>query len=205
MKRLLKFLLLAIFVLLHTANVLVVAQSETVDEMDRIERISELQDQLDAEQISQRDAAEKELINLGPFALEHLDDPTDDMPLDKVERLARIRTTLETLAVRVASQLSMVTLDGSLSVDESMKRIKNQTKNDVAISEGAPAESGQAILTWTGDSIPFWDAISKIQRETGLVIDPYAADGSKLRLAPAEPNITKFLNCLLYTSPSPRD
>jgi hypothetical protein len=192
-KRLLKIFLLAIFILLHTANVFLVAQSETVDEMDRIERVSELQDQLDAEQMSQRDAAEKALINLGQFALEHLDDATDDMPLDKVERLARIRAALETQAVKAASQLSKVTLDGVLSVDEALKRIISQTKNDVAISEGAPVESGQATLTWTGDDIPFWDAISKIQRETGLVIDPYAADGSKLRLVPAEPKIAQFL------------
>ena len=170
-----------------------IAQSEQVDEMDRIERVSELQDQLDAEQMSQRDAAEQELIKLGIFALEHLDDPADDMPQDTIERLARIRATLETLAVRSASQPSMVMLDGSLSVDESLKRIKGQTENDIALSDNAPLETGQAIITWAGDKISFWDAVTKIQRTTGLVIDPYAADGSTLRLVPADPNTAKFL------------
>ena len=106
----------AFLFLFSPAFVLAIAQSEQADEMDRIERVSELQDQLDAEQISQRDVAEQELIKLGPFTLEHLDDPSDDMPLDKIERLARIRTKLQTMAVRAASQPSMVTLDGDLSL-----------------------------------------------------------------------------------------
>jgi len=169
-----------------------IAQSEQADEMDTIERISELQDQLDADQISQRDAAEEELLKLGAIALEHLDDPSDDMSSDQVERLARVRTKLETIAVRAASQPSMVTLNGELSVEESLKRIQKQTANDVALSDNAPATAGQKTISWEGNKNSFWDAITKIQRESGLTIDPYAADGSKLRLVPADPATAAF-------------
>ena len=190
MHRPLKILLLALLLFLALASDQAVAQS---DEMERIERVSQLQDQLDSEQISQRDAAEQELIKLGPFALEHLDDPSDDMPLDKVERLARVRSKLETIAVRAASQPSMVMLDGSLSVEESLKRIRRQTENDIALREGAPVAAGQAKITWQGDKISFWDAVTIIQLETGLTIDPYAADGSTLRLVPANPKTATFM------------
>ena len=183
----------AFLFLFSPAFVLAIAQSEQADEMDRIERVSELQDQLDAEQISQRDVAEQELIKLGPFTLEHLDDPSDDMPLDKIERLARIRTKLQTMAVRAASQPSMVTLDGDLTVEESLKRIKRQTKNDVALSDESPVQAGQGMITWQGNEVPFWDAVTKIQRESGLTIDPYAADSSTLRLVPADPNTAQFM------------
>ena len=170
-----------------------IAQSDQLNEMELIERISELQDQLDAEQLSQRDAAEQELIQLGSFVLDHLDDPSGEMPQDKVERLSRVRTTLETLAARAASQLSTVTLDGELSVEVALKQIKAQTKNDVAISENAPVNSGAAIINWKGKTIPFWDAITRIQKEAGLTIDPYAADGSTLRLVPVDPDTASFI------------
>ncbi len=171
---------------------LALAQGGPFDEMDLIERISELQDQLDAEQISDRDTAEQELIKLGPFALEHLDAPSDDMSIDKIERLARVRTKLETVAIRNASQTSMVSLDGDLTVEESLKRIREQTSNDVAISDNAPADSGLPDITWQGKEISFWDAITRIQNTAGLTIDPYAADGSRLRLVPADPAAANF-------------
>lgn len=189
----LKILMLASLTLIIPFAVLAIAQGDQFDEMDLIESVSELQDQLDAEQVSQRDAAEQALIKLGPMALDHLDDPADDMPLDKIERLARVRSKLETLAVRAASQASTVTLKGDLSVEESLKRIRSQTANDVAISENAPVDAGKSIIAWQGKQISFWDAITRIRQETALTIDPYAADASKLRLVPADPATSAFM------------
>ena len=143
MHRLLKILFLAILLLSSPIIVFAIPQS---DEMAKIERVSELLDELNSQQISKRDAAEEELIAIGPFALEHLDDASDDMPLDKIERLARVRATLETMAVRAASQPSTVMLDGSLSVEQSLKRVKQQTQNDIAISENSPVAAGQAMI-----------------------------------------------------------
>ena len=185
-----KILLLASFVSLAAAAV---AQTEQLEEMDLIERVSELQDQLDAEQLSERDAAEEELIELGFRALDHLDDPSDEMPLDKVERLARVRSKLETLAVRAASQPSTVKLNGSLSVEESLTQIQRQTGNDVALGSEAPMDAGQGTIQWEGKQRTFWDAITHVQHEAGLIIDPYAANASTLRLVPADPALAKFM------------
>ncbi len=200
MRWLLKILLLASLAVILPFAVLPiaraeppVAQADQLDEMDLIERVSELQDQFDDERISQRDAAEQALIKLGPRALDHLDDPSDDMPLDKTERLARVRAKLETLAGRAASQASIVTLKGNLSVEESLKQIKSQTANDVAIGADASADAGKPTIAWQGKPISFWSAITRIRQEAGLTIDPYAADATKLRLVPADPATTAFV------------
>ena len=103
------------------------------DKMEVIQRLDELQKQLSAQQITDRDAAEAEIVKLGPIALDYLETP-DDATTDFRERVARIRTQLEKVAVEAVSESSQATLQGTMTVQDALNALEKQTGNVVTVA-----------------------------------------------------------------------
>ena len=78
--------------------------------------VKRLARQLDDSQLAKRDAAEKDLIALGPDALNFLPQITAKTPAEVKDRLGRVRKTLEAAAVEAATKPSLVTLQGEMSL-----------------------------------------------------------------------------------------
>ena len=88
------------------------------DEMELINQITELQEKLESQKVSERDDAEKQLLEIGVKVLDYLEPIDDKTTTDKRERMARIRKTLETEAVKEISNATRVTLTGEMTVEE---------------------------------------------------------------------------------------
>ena len=156
------------------------------DELELIEKVETLQKQLDAEAVAVRDKAETELIELGPEVLEYLNEVPDDATADLRDRMTKVRTTLEKVAVDQYSQPSKITLKGSMTVGDALKRIRKVTKNDVECSDALVMDSTIALEL---EDVEFWDAMNTILEKSSLRVDRYGSQKpGQLMLTPRQPN-----------------
>ena len=156
------------------------------DEMEMIENIARLQFQLKSVQIPERDAAEKELIEMGEMVLDHLEETESTDSADYKERVLRVRTTLEKIAVAKNTQASSMKVEaGKISMENLLKQIKKQTGNDVVLGREVLLEtSNKEIEFKKTEQLEFWDVLNQLMDQTGLQIDPY--DGGPGQLALSE-------------------
>ncbi len=168
--------------------------AQEMSEMQLMERVELLQHQLQAQQISERDAAEAELKSLGPVILDFLEIPQDEVSSDTKERMLRVRQALEKLAVAGATKSTRVTLKGTMTIAEALAEIKTQTKNDVAMIDQAPPEFLNQKLVLNLRDAEFWKALNRVMDQANLAVAPYSGDRGQLRLVPksilnpADPN-----------------
>ncbi|MEL7496085.1 MAG: hypothetical protein AAFN77_00640 [Planctomycetota bacterium] len=155
-----------------------------VDEMKLIEQIAELQQQLASDQIPERDAAEKKLIEIGVDALDHLEPPNDETPSDTVKRLGRIRLKLETLAVERVTKRSELTLKGELALKDVLSEILIKTENRVDLYPGAPEELTNQMIKLDFEKASFWEVINSVCDQASLTSNPFQSDQGVLRLVP---------------------
>ena len=80
------------------------------EDLELIDSVTRLQKQLNADEVADRDVAEKELLELGPKILEFMDPVKEDDTTDLRERVTRIRTTLEKQVVAESANASTLTL-----------------------------------------------------------------------------------------------
>jgi hypothetical protein len=179
-----KFLVywLALISLVSFWNLPLMGQDLEIGEMELIERVAFLQRQLESPQIPERESAENELLKLGPLVLDHLDPVTDDTPTDVAERLVRIRLELEKIAVASVTKASRVTLQGSMTIDEALLQIREQTGNDVDLGDDTPESLGDIKIELDFSEAEFWVALAEIIIQGKLVVDPYAGQPGQLRL-----------------------
>ncbi|MEE2686465.1 MAG: hypothetical protein VYB09_09145 [Planctomycetota bacterium] len=124
--------LFSLFLLLASSILLVAEDDPAVKQRETL--VKQLILLLDSDQLSSRQAAEKELLQLGPSILTLL--PSGPrLPSDEVrQRLARIRGQLEKeLAVR-ASGATLIDLAGMMTVNEALQSLAQQTGNRVILS-----------------------------------------------------------------------
>lgn len=152
------------------------------DEMEIINQITKLQDQLESQKVSERDQAEKELIAMGPKALDYLEPPTDEMTTDARERLAKVRKELEKKSAEEISNASRVTLMGEMTVGDALAKLKKQTGNNV-ISEYEALL--QKKVTLSSKDVEFWVAMDELLGKTSLTVDPYGGEPNTLKLVPS--------------------
>ncbi|MBX7168260.1 MAG: hypothetical protein K1X74_18125 [Pirellulales bacterium] len=143
------------------------------------EQIARLVIQLDAPTLAAREAAEVELLQLGPAALAHL--PGDDdatLSAEARKRLARVRSGLEQLETERLTQASTVTLDGQPhSLAEVLAQIQTQTGNALIDYR---ERFGQEVLakkvTLALDGVPFWQAIDQLLDHTEMSLYAFAGE-----------------------------
>ncbi len=155
-----------------------------MSEMELMERVEELKRQLASQQIPQRDAAEKELVQYGPIVLDWLDASEDEVSSDRNTRLLRIRKLLEKAAAAEVTRPSRVSISGNVSIEEIFKKIRQQTRNDVGLVEDAPDQLADQTIDLDLQDAEFWPAMNEIMKKSQLTISPYSSAPGQLRLSP---------------------
>ena len=131
--------------------------------------------------------AEAALLKLGPQALDYLSPQTKEATTDFRERVARIRKTLEKIAVaEVTEQPGKVTLNGQMTVGDALKQIKRQTRNEVLVADDSLLDTP---LTCNLKEVEFWAAMDEVMAKSKLQIDRYGNERpGQLMLTRAEQN-----------------
>ncbi len=169
--------IMLLFILLSSA----VAQEK---ELALMEQVSDLQQQLDSDLIAKRDAAEKQLIELGIPILDYLEPASEQSTSDYAARVNRIRSRLEKAAVNSVTKASVLNLIGEMSLGEALKKIKRQTGNDIAVVDETLLE---VRIQPDLNGVEFWPALQRILSQSKLRIDQYGSRQSgQMMLVPEE-------------------
>lgn len=159
------------------------AQSE---EMKVLGQVNDLLEQLQGEDIGQRDEAEVAFAGLPPDALDYIDVPDDNATTDFIERLLRVRTALERKAVALAVKPSVINLESDVTIDNALKSIFKQTGNRILLNADVASAIGRTKLTGKIKDGSFWDALDALLAAGNLEVDPYGGTAGTMMLRLAE-------------------
>ena len=154
------------------------------EEIALMEQVQTLIDDLDSTIIEDRDSAQAELESLQPAALDFIDVPSDDATTDFIERLLAVRKTLEAKAVKQATEPTQVSLQGTFSVTDALKKIRSQTKNNIALREGIELDAANGEIKLELKSVPFWEAVHAVMLQANLEVDVYGGTVGSVVLVP---------------------
>lgn len=153
------------------------------DETGNYSQLRRLLRQLEDSELSQRDAAETEIIQLGTEVLKFLPSVTPQTSGEMKVRLQRIRQALERQVSEGFLEASHVTLEGRFSLSQLLDNIRQQTNNEFFLQN---AEQGAGDLTveveW--ENVAFWDAIQNVLDQTDLRIIGFATTENQIALGP---------------------
>jgi hypothetical protein len=149
-------------------------------------QIAKLVEQLDAADAADRDAAEKQLVELGlkdksaasgEAFVDLLPKPNDEMPQEVQVRLTRIASEIRNRIAKQAIEGTTVTLDvADAPLDEVLKELEKQTGNRVTdYREQFGQETADKKVTYSGKDQPFWAALDAIL--DGAQMSPYNDSG----------------------------
>ncbi|GEM_PF-2246288 len=153
-------------------------QEEDVPEIDMEmqRKVRVLQRQLNVDDVGQRDAAEAQLLTMGPQALDYL--PTENVAFSAElnGRLRRVRVGLEMIAaIRVTQPLS-ATLKGTMTLKDALEALSKQTENSIAAAP--PFQDKEVTVDWK--ELSFWEAVDALADQ--VEGDVQAGIGSRLYL-----------------------
>ncbi|MGE0610702.1 MAG: hypothetical protein AB7O62_26665 [Pirellulales bacterium] len=152
------------------------APAKESDEMKS--QVRQLARQLDAAELSQREAAEQKLIELGPDVLDLLPPITPRTSAEVKERLARVRDKLQRQEAEAIVQPRRVTLDmADAPLSKVLESIQQQTGNNlVSYREQLGQEAADPHLTIKLDDVPFWQAFDQTLDAAEASVYNYADD-----------------------------
>ncbi len=164
---------------------LLLIQPLRADDEVLAEQINELVAQLDADTISQRDIAEKNLLALvgieGVGAekfLKMLPVPNDNMPPAVRERLGAIRKAVEQQIASTAIEASSITLEAiSWPLSEVLAKLEELSGNKILDNRGQNGEGvpDTEIILKVEDE-PFWSVMDQVMDQAQLSQFAYAGD-----------------------------
>lgn len=135
------------------------------------EKVKKLVRQLDNDELAKRVAAEKELVELGPPALDLLPAVTARTPAEVKDRLDRVRKALEVASVEAATKATVVTLQGEMSLAEAFASLEKQTKNRIVdYRQKFNQEKRDMQIKVDLEKVPFWEAFDKVLDEAQLTV-----------------------------------
>lgn len=140
-------------------------------------RVKRLIEALGASTLKARTDAERELLDLGPPALEHLPSPETLATASIREGVRRIRVELERRKAIESLEPSVVTLSGKRALSDVLAQIRRQTGNRFDVK--ASAEDLATPIEVDFDRTPFWKAVDEVAAKAGL---RYATETSELSL-----------------------
>ncbi len=164
------------------------ADDDHADDLALSQRIAQLVQQLNAPQATQRDQAEQALRKLAPTQnadlcdafLELLPTPTEKMPAEVQQRLARLRKQIETDQSTRALSASRLTLSADkMELAKVLDLLHAQTGNrltDHREQLGQNTEPRQVTLQLNDE--PFWPALDKILDAAHLTLYPFSGEAS---------------------------
>ena len=131
--------------------------------------------QLNATRLAEREAAEQQLLKLGPRALELLPPVSDRTPAEVGQRLGRIRRKLQLAAAEGVAKPSLVTLSGdALPLSKVLAALEAQSGNkivDFRKRRSQPVADPKLKLAF--DKTPFWEALDKVLDQAELIMYPF--------------------------------
>lgn len=135
------------------------------------EKVKKLVRQLDNDELAKRVAAEKELVELGPPALDLLPAVTARTPAEVKDRLDRVRKALETASVEAATRTTVVTLKGEMTLAEALAELEKQTKNRIVdYRQRFNQEKREVKIKVELEKVPFWEAFDKVLDEAQMTV-----------------------------------
>jgi hypothetical protein len=145
---------------------------------DMAAQVKRLVHQLDAAELAEREAAEQQLVELGPPVLDLLPTATSRMSAEAKERLGRVRDKLERAEAEGVAQASLVTLTAENQLlSKVLSQIEEQTGNKVVDYREQRGQPGRdPNISVSLDKVPFWQALDTVLDEAGSTIEPYAED-----------------------------
>lgn len=144
---------------------------KTPDQDDLAVKVRTLIKQLDSDEQAKREAAEKELVSLGPDVMPHLPTLGPQTPAEVRNRIARVRAALVSAAVEAATKPTIVTLSGEMPLSEAMKAVEKQTGNKfVDYRDRFNQEERDPKIKVELKNAPFWKAMDTILDAAELTI-----------------------------------
>ncbi|QDV67972.1 hypothetical protein Poly24_16780 [Rosistilla carotiformis] len=191
-KRLATLLLLAVF-----GAEAALAQQPTdpaASERDRAVKVERLIAALDARTLSERQAAERELIDLGLDILGLLPRENDLPTAEMRQRLRRIRSQLEQLESTTSIDATPITIRDARTLGDALGQITRQTKVQFsgAINASLPVKI-HAV------KIPFWNAVDEVLDAADLDIDRFGGVEQSLKLVPRSPDRPRRSDTAAYS------
>jgi hypothetical protein len=130
--------------------------------------------QLDSDELAKREAAEKEIVALGPAAMPLLPATTSRTPAEVRNRLMRIRNALVKSEVEAATRPSVVSLVGEMPFSAAIAEITRQTGNKlVDYRERFNQEVADPKVKVELDKVSFWQALDTVLDSANLTIYNY--------------------------------
>ena len=137
-------------------------------------KVQALLKQLGANEMAQREAAEKELLAIGPEVLALLPATTARTPAEEKVRLGRVRATLEKAAAEAVTRPALVSLAGEMKASEAIAKISAQTGNKlIDYRERFNQEGADPQIKVALDKVPFWQALDTVLDAASLTIYNY--------------------------------
>jgi len=157
---------------------LLTGQADSTADDELVLTIRGLVRQLGAPELAEREAAERQLIELGPKVLDVLPQITPQTPPETRLRLGRIRQRLEQLAAESTARPSSVTLRGrSLPLSEILAVLHQQTGNRIVdFRRRFGHQVTDPVLDVDFDRTPFWHALDDVLDRAGLTVYPFGPE-----------------------------
>ncbi|MEO1530205.1 MAG: hypothetical protein AAFX06_32850 [Planctomycetota bacterium] len=152
--------------------------SDTPKEVNKSD-VLEWLDQLDADKLSERKAAEKALIDAGLGALEFLPEKRAGFSIEATERLARVRAALVSLKAKSQAKAIRIRFGDAKTLGEALEVISAESgvEFDHMADESIPVQPPTTPLS-------FWHAVDVVLDQTSLDINAYGSDSETLKLVP---------------------
>jgi hypothetical protein len=153
-------------------------QAEEPDKVDLAIEVRRLVRRLDSRELAAREAAERELIELGVEVLDHLPGSHDRVSAEVAQRVQRIRQKLQRAMAEKAAQASRISLKGDeMPLSEVLAAVEKQTGNKVVDLRGRFGPPGEdAKLAVDFDDAPFWTTMDRILDSAELSLYAYGEE-----------------------------
>lgn len=139
--------------------------------------------QLDDDSSAKRQAAEEELLKLGPRVLDVLPPVRTNTSAEVKVRLQRIRTALEKASAEAASLPSLVTLEGTMPLTAALAAIEKQTGNKFAdFRPRFNQQKTDPMVTVAWSKVTFWQALDDLLDQAELTVYNFGGEPGTLAL-----------------------
>ncbi len=143
---------------------------------------------LDSPELAERQAAEDDLLKLGPQVLDLLPQGAEPGKAEVAQRIGRVRQKLQRQRASLGAQPSRVTLSGKMSLADILTSLQRQTGNKICTARlGNSAPVLRRTLDIDVLKVPFWNALDLVLFRAGLGVYPYGEQGSVELVTQAAP------------------
>ena len=157
---------------------LTLGQGAADPETDLSDEVARLVVELNDVALSQREASEQRLLDMGPAALEFLPEPDDTLPAETQLRLERVIQKLRRQQISLLTEPSLVSLNEStMSVTEAFAELEKQTGNKIIdYREEFNQPVNEIDVDVDFDGVSFWQALDTVLDQSGLTVYSYGGE-----------------------------